>query len=180
MSNSEQTNTESPDIIEEIIPGKNDDYNNKSINQNNNNNQKPFIENYNEKESALAVIEEATEDSTKSIDRDTDKAQNQISLNTTAIIDAQEQTKTTKEITENYLELQKYNIDSFQSIFIPYFQNVQNQFWSNQEFFQGISKMYYRWFNNYAENMLTFSKKWNNIAFTKAGYFNSEINKATR
>ena len=177
MSNGEQTNTESPDIIEEIIPGKNDDYNNKSINQNNNNNQPAFIEKYNEKEAALDVIHDM-EDSTKSIDRDTDKAQNKVSLNTTAIVDAQEQT--TKEITENYLELQKYNIDSFQSIFIPYFQNVQNQFWSNQEFFQGISKMYYRWFNNYAENMLTFSKKWNNIAFTKAGYFNSEINKATR
>jgi len=174
MSNGEQTNTESPDIIEEIIPGKNDDYNNKSINQNNNNNQPAFIEKYNEKEAALDVIHDM-EDSTKSIDRDTDKAQNQISLNTTAIIDAQEQTKTTKEITENYLELQKYNIDSFQSIFIPYFQNVQNQFWGNQEFFQSISKMYYRWVNNYAENMFAFSKMWNNIAFPNAGFFNTEI-----
>ena len=173
MSNNDRNETTSPDIIEEIIPGKNDDYNNKSINQNNNNNQQPFIENYNEKESALAVIEEATEDSTKSIDRDTDKAQNKVSLNTTAIVDAQEQT--TKEITENYLELQKYNIDSFQSIFIPYFQNVQNQFWGNQEFFQSISKMYYRWVNNYAENMFAFSKMWNNIAFPNAGFFNTEI-----
>ena len=61
MSNNDKNETKTPDIIEEIIPGKNDDYNNKSINQNNNNNQQPFIENYDEKESALAVIE-TTED----------------------------------------------------------------------------------------------------------------------
>ena len=55
MSSKDETKT--PDIIEEIIPGKNDDYNDKSANLNNNNNQPPFIENYDEKESAQAVIE---------------------------------------------------------------------------------------------------------------------------
>jgi len=106
MSNGEQTNTESPDIIEEIIPGKNDDYNNKSINQNNSdNNQPPFIENYNEKEAALAVIEEATEDSTKSIERNTDEARNQMSHYGQAISYAQEQTaQVTKELAENYMK----------------------------------------------------------------------------
>ena len=73
---SSKDETESPDIIEEIIPGKNNDYNDKSINQNNNNNQQPFIENYNEQESAQAVIE-ASEESKKSIERNVDKAGNQ-------------------------------------------------------------------------------------------------------
>lgn len=58
MSNNDKNETKTPDMIEEIIPGKNNDYNNKPINQSDSyNNQQPFIENYNEKESALAVIE---------------------------------------------------------------------------------------------------------------------------
>jgi hypothetical protein len=47
MSNNDKNKAQSPDIIEEIIPGKNDIYNDKSINQNSNNNQHPFVENYN-------------------------------------------------------------------------------------------------------------------------------------
>jgi hypothetical protein len=57
MYKSDKNETKSPAIIEEIIPGKNSDSNDKSINQKNNNNQQSFIENYNEKESALAAIE---------------------------------------------------------------------------------------------------------------------------
>ena len=58
---SSEDETESPDIIEEIIPGKNSDSNDKSINQKNNNNQQPSIENYNVQESAQAVIEDSEE-----------------------------------------------------------------------------------------------------------------------
>ena len=57
MSSDYNNKTESPDLIEEIIPGKNNDYSDISLNQNDSENQQPFIENHNEKESALAVIE---------------------------------------------------------------------------------------------------------------------------
>ena len=57
MSNSEKNKTESPDIIEEIIPGKNNDDSDISLKQNDSDHQQPFIENYNEQESALAVVE---------------------------------------------------------------------------------------------------------------------------
>ena len=135
---SSKDETASPDIIEEIIPGKNDDYNNKSINQNNSdNNQPPFIENYNEKEAALAVIEEATEDSTKSIERNKVEAGNQMSQYGQAISSTQEQTaQTTREIAENYVKFQEQVLNSFQSILMPYYQNVQNQLSNNQEFFK--------------------------------------------
>ena len=181
MSNNDQTNTDSPDIIEEIIPGKNDDYANKSINENDSdNNQPPIIENYNEKEAALAVIED-TEESTKSVERNMDKARNQISRHNKAIIDTQEKTvQSSREIAENYVKFQERAINSFQSVFIPYFQNVQNQLWNNQEFFQSLSKMYYRWVNNYTENVVAFSRMWNDIAFKNTGFFNTEINKANK
>ena len=57
MSNSDKNETKIPAIIEEIIPGKNNDYDGKFDSQNNSNNLQPSIENYNEQESALAVIE---------------------------------------------------------------------------------------------------------------------------
>lgn len=57
MSISDNNQTKSPSIIEEIIPGKNNDYNDNSINQNDSNRQQPFIENYNEQASAQSVIE---------------------------------------------------------------------------------------------------------------------------
>ncbi|HKU82918.1 MAG TPA: hypothetical protein VJP58_02660 [Candidatus Nitrosocosmicus sp.] len=181
MSNSDPTHTESPDIIEEIIPGKNDDYTNRSINENDSDdNQPPIIENYNEKEAALAVIED-TEESTKSVERNMDKARNQVSRHNKAIINTQEQTvQSSREIAENYLEFQEQFINSFQSVFIPYFQNAQNQLWNNQDIFQSLSKMYYRWVNNYTENVVAFSKMWNDIVFTNTGFFNAEIKKANK
>ena len=101
--------------------------NNKSINQNDSdNNQQPFIENYDEKESAQAVIE-ATEESKKSIERKKVEAGNQMSNYSQAISYAQEQTaQATKEIAANYLKFQEQALNSFQSIFMPYFQNFQN------------------------------------------------------
>jgi hypothetical protein len=45
MSSNDINETESPAIIEEIIPGKNNDSIDKNINRNNNNNQQSLIEN---------------------------------------------------------------------------------------------------------------------------------------
>ena len=179
MSSNDRNETESPDIIEEIIPGKNNDYNDKSINQNNNNNQQSFIENYNEQESAQSVIE-APGESKKTIDRNTNETGKEIPRYSQAITNAQEQTGlATRDITRNYLELQKQTIDSFQSVFMPYFQNVNNQVWNSQEFFKSISEMYSRLVSNYTESAIAFGKMWNDIAFTNMGLFKNATNKAT-
>ncbi|WP_458720758.1 hypothetical protein [Candidatus Nitrosocosmicus sp. R] len=172
--------TESPDIIEEIIPGKNNDYNAKPINQNNNNNQQSFIENYNEQESAQAVIE-ASGESEKSMKRNVDEAVDQIPRYAQTIVETQEQTaQATRKIAENYLEFQKQTINSFQSLFIPYFQNIQNQLWNNEEFFKNISVMYYKLVNNYAESTITFSRIWNYTIFTNPGLYKNVTNKASK
>jgi hypothetical protein len=172
MSNNDKNETESPDIIEEIIPGKNND---KSINQSSSsNNQKPIIENYNEEDSAQAVIE-ATEEPKKSLEKimteaknqSTPKYNNQSIAAAAAAAGSQEQTsqtsQTSREITNNYLELQKEAIDSFQSVFIPYFQNIQNQFWNNQGYFKSISEMYSRLANNYIESAMALSRMWSEV-----------------
>lgn len=53
MSHKDKNETESPAIIEEIIPGKNND---RSTHQDNDDS-RSFIENYNEQKSAQSVIE---------------------------------------------------------------------------------------------------------------------------
>jgi hypothetical protein len=170
---SSKDETESPDIIEEIIPGKNSDSNDKSINQ------QPFIENYDEKESALAVIE-ATEDSTKSIERNTDEARDQMSHSGQIISSTQKQTaQATKEIAENYMEFQKQTITSFQSLFTPYFQNNQNQLWNNQEFFKGISEMYYNLLNNYTESAIFFGRIFNEVTSSNMKILRNVINSSS-
>jgi hypothetical protein len=179
MSGEDETKT--PDIIEEIIPGKNDNYDNKSINLNNNNNQQPFIENYDEKESALSVIEEATEDSTKTIERNTDEATNQMSHYGQAISSSTQKqtTQATKEIAENYMKFQEQSLNSFQSIFTPYYQNVQNQLQNNQEFFKSISEMYYKLVSYYTESAISFGRIFNEVASSNMEIFRNVVNSSS-
>ena len=178
MSNNDVNELESPDIIEEIIPGKNNDDNNKSTSQNTNNNQQSSIENYDEEESALEVLE-ASEESLKNIEKNTDEASNQTHRYTEDITRTQEQTaQTTTALAENYLEFQKQAINSFQSVFMPYFKNVQNQIWNNQDFFRTIPEMYSRLVSNYTESVIAFSKMWNDIAFSNASVLKNALNKS--
>jgi hypothetical protein len=158
--------TESPDIIEEIIPGKNQD---------NNNIQQPFIENYDEKESAQEVIE-ASEEPIKTIEKNTDESSNRFSNYSQVITDNQKQTaQSTRQITENCLEFQKQVLNSFQS----YFQNICNQFWNSQEYFRSTSQMYSKLMRNYTTSAIDINKMWSDIAFTNLGLFNNKMDRYT-
>lgn len=153
MFNNNKNEVQSPDIIEDIIPGKNEDSANNHINQNNENNQKhSSTENYNEKEAAQAVIK-ATEESKRNIEQ-------------TAGMQVQT-AQTNTDMLANFMELQRQAMDSFQSGFTS-FQNIQNQLLNNQDFIKSISEMYFRLANNYTESLIAYSKMWNDIAFTNA------------
>ena len=150
MSNNDKNKSQSPDIIEEIIPGKNDNHTNKPVNHNStSNNQQPFIENYDEKEAAKAVIE-TTEPTAQS----------------------------NKNISENSVELQRQMLDSFQSAFLPNIQNVQNQLSNNQEFIKSMSEMYFRLVNNYTESAIALYRMWNDIAFTNMCIYKNAVCKS--
>jgi hypothetical protein len=178
MTSSDKNGTESPAIIEEIIPGKNNNYDNTSINQKNNN-QKPIIQKYNEQESAQAVSE-ATEDYTKAIERNTNESANQIPRFNKAIVDTQEQMGlAARENTENYLEVQKQAINSYQSVFMPYFENFQNQLRNNQEYFSSISELYYNIINDYIESATAFTRIFNEISSSNMDFLTNVINSSS-
>jgi hypothetical protein len=185
MSNTKknETETESPAIIEEIIPGKNNDYNDKSINQkdnSSNNNQKPLIQKYNEQESAQAVSE-VTDENKMSLSKVTNETGNQISSNSQAMIsDTQKQMSlATRETRESYLGLQKQTTESFQSWLAPYFQNFQNQFWNNQNYFNSISELYSKLASNYIESAIAFSTIFNEVASSNMNFLRNSFNSSS-
>jgi hypothetical protein len=180
MAISDKNETESPAIIEEIIPGKNNDGDNKSPNQkDSNNNQKPIIQKYNEQESAQAVSE-ATEDYTKTIERNASESTNQIPRFNQSIEYTQKQMSlATKENTENYLEFQKQAINSYQSVYVPYFQNFQNQLQNNQEYFRSITELYYNLFSSYIEGATVFTRIFNEVSSSNMNFLTNIINSSS-
>ncbi|KAA2282994.1 C2H2-type zinc finger protein [Candidatus Nitrosocosmicus agrestis] len=178
MSNNDKNKAQSPDIIEEIIPGKNDIYNDKSINQNSNNNQHPFVENYNEKEAAQSVLE-ASEESEKNTEKSINDLKNQIPDYTQTFTGMQQQmAKTNREITENFLEYNNQALHSLQTVFMPYFENVYNQSSSNQELFRRMPETYSQVIRYFTENAIAFNRIFNEIMLSNIGFFTNAINEA--
>jgi hypothetical protein len=178
MSNNDKNEAQSPDIIEEIIPGKNDNYNDNHVNQSSNNNQQPFIENYNEKEAAQSVLETSKE-SEKTAEKSFDNLKNQIPYYAQTVTDMQQQmAQATKEIAENFLEYHNQALHSFQSIFMPYFENAYNQLSNNQEFFTRIPETYSRMISSYTENAFVFNRIFNEMILSNIALFTNAINEA--
>jgi ribosomal protein L20 len=121
-------------------------------------------------------LEQAFDESKKSIDESIREARNQIPRYTETVNQVQEQTlQATKDIAENYLEYQKQTIDSFQSVFTPYIQNVNNQLLNNQDYYRRMPEMYSKLVNNYAENTIAMSRIFNDMAFSNMELFKNVV-----
>lgn len=150
---------------------RNDNYNQENIYQNN---QKLYNKAV---EQTSQSLEQAFDESKKSIEKNMKEAKNQIPRYTETFSDIQEQSiQATGDIAENYLEYQKQAIDSFQSIYTPYVQNVNNQLWNSQDYFRRIPEMYSKFVNNYAENTIAISRIFNDMAFSNLDLFKNVIN----
>jgi len=175
MSN-DKNKTDSPDIIEEIIPGKNNDYKDKSIYQTSNNSQQSFSNNYDLEQNTQSV-KKALEDSKRIMEKSREETRNQIPRFAQAITDTHEQAaQAAKEIAENYMEYQKRVFNSFRPVYTPFFENLHNQSWNNQEFFRIIPEMYSRMISIYTENLIAFGRILNDITFSNIGYYRSAVN----
>ena len=121
-------------------------------------------------------VEQAFDESKKSIDESIREARNQIPRYTETVNQVQEQTlQATKDIAENYLEYQKQTIDSFQSISTPYIYNVNYQFLNSQDYFRRIPEIYSQLVNNYAENTIAVSRIFNDMAFSNIELFKNVV-----
>jgi hypothetical protein len=167
MSNNDRKEAESPDIIEDIIPGKN-----------NSNNQQSLNNKYDLKESAQSVIKDLKEPET-GIESSINEERNRTHGYTQATVDTKEKTAyATNEMAGNYLEYQKQVINSFHSVFAPYFESVHNQLLYNQDLFRRTQEMYSTMIGIYAENLIAFGRISTNTVFSNTGVFKNPFNGA--
>ena len=121
-------------------------------------------------------LEQAFDESKKSINESIREARNQIPRYTDTVNQVQEQAlQATKDIAENYLEYQKQTIDSFQSVSTPYIQNVNNQLLNNQDYYRRMPEMYSKLVNNCAENTIAISRIFNDMAFSNIELFKNVV-----
>jgi len=82
-----------------------------------------------------------------------------------------------KEITENYIESQKEIINSFQSAWGPYQQNVNTTVnsWNSPE---AVANAYSRFVSNVADNTVTYLRTTNNLVFASLDAYKTTMQHA--
>ena len=121
-----------------------------------NNNQQEFNESVNR----------ALDQTKNNINRSIEESRNQIPHYNNIVNSYQEQTlQAVKEISENYIESQKSIINSFQSAWGPYQQNINTTVntWNSPE---AVANAYSRLVSTYADNAVTYLRTTNNIIFS--------------
>jgi len=141
---------------------------NTSINTNINNNQQDFNESVNR----------ALDQTKDNINRSIQESKNQIPHYNTIVNNYQEQTlQVVKEITENYIESQKSIINSFQSAWRPFNQNINTNInsWNSPE---AVSNAYSRCVGNIADNTVTYLRTTNNLLFASLDAYKTTMQHA--
>jgi len=141
---------------------------NTSINTNINNNQQDFNESVNR----------ALDQTKDNINRSIQESKNQIPHYNTIVNNYQEQTlQAVKEITENYIESQKSIINSFQSAWRPFNQNINTNInsWNSPE---AVANAYSRLVSTYADNAVTYLRTTNSIIFSNITSMKSVMQQA--
>src|SRR3954452_20476957 len=139
-----------------------------SYNVNNQNNQQDFNESVNR-----------SLDQTKdNINRSIDESRKQIPRFNDIVNSYQEQNlQAVKEITENYIESQKSIINSFQSAWRPFNQNINTNIntWNSPE---AVANAYSRLVSAYADNAVTYLRTTNSIIFSNMDTMKSVMQQA--
>src|SRR3954451_10373795 len=142
--------------------------NNDDINTNSNNNNASFSynTNINNNQDFNESVNRALDQTKDNINRSIEESRNQIPHYNNIVNSYQEQTlQAVKEITENYIESQKSIINSFQSAWVPYQQNINTNIntWNSPEV---VANAYSRLVSTYADNAVTYLRTTNNIIFS--------------
>jgi hypothetical protein len=120
----------------------------------------------NEKNREVRETIDSTLDETKrSVNKTTNEAKDEIPQYTKAVKEYQEETiQATKDIADSFLESQKEVINSAQYYWTPYFENMQNSYWS---FWtpKRATENYTRAVSNFADSSLAATRLTNNYMF---------------
>ncbi len=111
-------------------------------------------------------VNRALDQTKDNINRSIEESRNQIPHYNNIVNSYQEQTlQAVKEISENYIESQKSIINSFQSAWRPFNQNINTNInsWNTPE---TVANAYSRLVSTYADNAVTYLRTTNNIIFS--------------
>jgi hypothetical protein len=116
-------------------------------------------------------------DQTKdNIQKTVEEARREIPRFTQAVNQYQEQTiQATKDIADNYLESQREIIDSLQSEWVPFIENIQNTYWFYWTSPRRVTENYARTVTNIADSTVAANKLVNNTVFTNMEVFKSAV-----
>ena len=122
------------------------------------------------------AINRALDETKDNIRKTTDEARSQIPRYTQSVNDYQEQTiQAAREIADNYLESQKEIINSFQSAWSPYAENLFRTNWMSP---RNIAELYANMVSSFANNMIAATRLTNNIIFANMDAFKTSIQQA--
>src|ERR687890_2140511 len=129
-----------------------------------------------EEEQQHHAINQALDETKDNIRKTTDEARSQIPRYTQSVNDYQEQTiQAAREIADNYLESQKEIINSFQSVWSPYAENLFTTNWMSP---RNIAELYANMISSFANNMIAATRLTNNIIFANMEAFKTSIQQA--
>ena len=129
-----------------------------------------------EEEQQHHAINRALDETKDNIRKTTDEARSQIPRYTQSVNDYQEQTiQAAREIADNYLESQKEIINSFQSAWSPYAENLFRTNWMSP---RNVAELYANMVSSFANNMIAATRLTNNIIFANMEVFKTSIQRA--
>ena len=129
-----------------------------------------------EEEEQHHQIDRALDETKDNIRKTIDDARSQIPRYTQAVNDYQEQTiQAAREIADSYLESQKKVIDSFQSAWSPYTENLFRTNWMSP---RSIAELYANIVSSFANNMITAIRLTNNMISANMDAFKTSVQQA--
>ncbi|MGI0033014.1 MAG: hypothetical protein ACRD97_07070 [Nitrososphaeraceae archaeon] len=119
------------------------------------------------KEKTREIVNIPLDETKSTVKRTTDEALKEIPRFTKAVNEYQEESiQASKDIADNFLESQKEIIHSFQSLWIPYVENVQNSYWSYWTSPKRVTENYARMVSNITDSTIASTRLANNAIFS--------------
>src|SRR3954463_16286240 len=136
------------------------------------------VNNQNNQQDVNESVNRSLDQTKDNINRSIEESRRQIPQYNNIVNSYQEQTlQAVKEITENYIESQKEIINSFQSAWGPYQQNVNTTVnsWNSPE---SVANAYSRFVSNVADNTVTYLRTTNNLVFASLDAYKTTMQHA--
>lgn len=124
---------------------------------------------------AQEVVTRTLDEAKDSTRRAMEDARKDISARTASFNEYQEQSiNAARDVAENYLESQKEVVNSMQSSWVPYIENMYGMYWTSWMSPRRMTEIYARMARNFADNTIAATRVANNMVFA-----NMEASKAS-